>query len=215
MERKFFEDNELIHAVIECNFDKVKELVKTKFSAPIYDIGGWEKQCPVFIISRSYQVIFENNPGDKTFSKRSKENEKILSLFKSQFDLGNIDDLMIEDYTSTYFDCEEDRVSNTPEESTNFDITQNLDSALYEEITGHRRYAIIKKLCELGANPYSEDEDEESIIDFTSDDIQMGETFVKAMFNKPQNIYTIDNVAEIIATARNIQNYEIMTNYTM
>ena len=69
MERKFFEDNELIHAVIECNFKKVKELVENKFSAPIYDIGGWEKQCKVFIISKAYQIIFEYICENKTFVK--------------------------------------------------------------------------------------------------------------------------------------------------
>ena len=43
MERKLFEDNELIHAVINSDFDKVKELVKTKYPKPVYDIGGFEK----------------------------------------------------------------------------------------------------------------------------------------------------------------------------
>ena len=35
MERKLFEDNELIHAVIECNYEKVRELTLKKYNTII------------------------------------------------------------------------------------------------------------------------------------------------------------------------------------
>ena len=214
MERKFFEDNELIHAVIECNYKKVKELVQGKYSKPIYDIGGWEKQCPIYIISKCYDIIFNENPDIEVFKKLKNDNTQILNLFISQFGLGNIEDLMIEDYTGAFFDDEEDRIADYTEEPTNFDITQDLNKTLWEEVTDNRRHSILKKLCELGADPYHliEDEDEE-IISFTADDVQMGTVFVRAMLEKPLEVYSLYDIVEIIALVRNMQNYDIMASY--
>lgn len=212
MERKFFEDNELIHAVIECNFKKVKELVENKISAPIYDIGGWEKQCPIFIISKAYQIIFEYLCSDKTFVKFAKENDRILNLFRVQFGLGNISDLLIEDYSGFYFETEKERTMHS-DVITNFDITDNLNEVLYEEITNHRRSSIIKKLCELGADPYYKNSDGKQTIDFCEQDVQIGLLGVEQLLKEPQDVYTISMIVVILAVARNIQNYEIMTNY--
>lgn len=213
MERKFFEDNELIHAVIECNFKKVKELVENKFSAPIYDIGGWEKQCPVFIISKAYQIIFEYLCEDKTIVKFAKENEKILQLFTVQFGLGNISELLIEDYSGLFFETEKERTMHS-DAITNFDITDNLNEVLAEEITGMRRSSIIKKLCELGADPYYKNSDGKQTIELCEQDVQIGLLGVATLLKEPQDVYTISMIVLILALARNIQNYEIMTNYS-
>ncbi len=213
MERKFFEDNELVHAVINCDYKKVKELVETKFTKPVYDIGGFEKQCPIFIISICLDMCFEAYSDKELFKKNIKSNEKILELFKAQFDLGNIEDLMIEDYTGPCFDSEEDRVSEWKKESAHFDFSKSLVELLYDEITDERRYHVIKQLCELGADPYDESFDGEELICYTGDDVQMGSTFIEAMYKENKNVYTIDDVAEIIAFGINLQNYNIMEKY--
>ena len=214
MERKLFEDNELIHAVINSDFDKVKELVKTKYPKPIYDIGGFEKQCPIFIISLCLNMCFAEFPDKQIFKERSINNAKILDLFVSQFNLGNIEDLMIEDYTGPCFDSEEDRVAEWKEESARFDFSRSLESLLYDEITDKKRYSVIKKLCELGADPFDESYDGEGLICYAGDDIQMGSQFIESILSKNKDKYTIDDVAEIIAFGSNLQNYNIMETYS-
>lgn len=201
MERKFFEDNELIHAVIDCNFKKVKELVSTKFSAPIYDIGGWEKQCPIFIISKAYQIIFQYICEDKTFVKFAKENEKILQLFTVQFGLGNISELLIEDYSGLFFETEKERTMHS-DAITNFDITDNLNEVLAEEITGMRRSSIIKKLCELGADPYYKNSEGKHTNELCEQDVQIGLLGVAALLKEPHEVYTISMIVVILALAR-------------
>lgn len=201
MERKFFEDNELIHAVIDCNFKKVKELVSTKFSAPIYDIGGWEKQCPIFIISKAYQIIFQYICEDKTFVKFAKENEKILQLFTVQFVLGNISELLIEDYSGLFFETEKERTMHS-DAITNFDITDNLNEVLAEEITGMRRSSIIKKLCELGADPYYKNSEGKHTNELCEQDVQIGLLGVAALLKEPHEVYTISMIVVILALAR-------------
>lgn len=201
MERKFFEDNELIHAVIDCNFKKIKELVSTKFSAPIYDIGGWEKQCPIFIISKAYQIIFQYICEDKTFVKFAKENEKILQLFTVQFGLGNISELLIEDYSGLFFETEKERTMHS-DAITNFDITDNLNEVLAEEITGMRRSSIIKKLCELGADPYYKNSEGKHTNELCEQDVQIGLLGVAALLKEPHEVYTISMIVVILALAR-------------
>ena len=92
MERKFFEDNELVHAVINSDFDKVKKLVETKYQKPITDIGGFVKQCPIFIIPLCLDMCFEAYPDNEVFKERNINNGKILDLFVAQFNLGKIDE---------------------------------------------------------------------------------------------------------------------------
>lgn len=211
MERKLFEDNELIHAVIECNYEKVRELTLKKYKKPIYDIGGWEKQCPVFIISKAYQIIFEYYDDFEPFKKFVNDNDKILNLFSAQFSLGNIDDLLVEEYSGLYFETEKERTMQYTDAITNFDITDNLNECLAEEISGLRRSNIIKKLCELGADPYYIDFKGNEIMAKCEDDMLAGLYVVEKILKEPQEVYTNGMVVDIIGLARNIQNYEIMT----
>ena len=214
MERKFFEDNELIHAVINSDFDKVKKLVETKYQKPITDIGGFVKQCPIFIIPLCLDMCFEAYPDNEVFKQRNINNGKILDLFVAQFNLGKIDDLMIEDFTGAFFDDEESRVAEWKEEPVNLDFSKSLEELLYDEITDKRRYRVIKQLCELGANPYDESFNGEEMIWYTGDDIQMGAQFIESILKKNKEKYTIDDVAEIIGFGINSQNYKIMATYS-
>lgn len=214
MERKFFEDNELIHAVINSDYKKVRDLVDSKCPEPVYDIGGFEKQCPIFIISKCLDMCFEAYPDYDIFKKRTEENKKIINLFNAQFGLGNTEDLMIEDYTGPFFNEEEERVAEWKEESAHFDFSKELVELLYDEITDKRRYHVIKQLCELGADPYDESFDGEELICYTGDDIQLGATYIDAILKSNKDKYTIEDVAEIIAFGKNYQNYAIMEKYS-
>ena len=125
--------------------------------------------------------------------------------------MGNIDDLLVEEYSGLYFETEKERTMQYTDAITNFDITDNLNECLAEEISGLRRSNIIKKLCELGADPYYIDFKGNEIMAKCEDDMLAGLYVVDKLLKEPQEVYTNGMVVDIIGLARNIQNYEIMT----
>ena len=85
---------------------------------------------------------------------------------------------------------------------TNFDITDNLNEVLAEEITGMRRSSIIKKLCELGADPYYKNSEGKHTNELCEQDVQIGLLGVAALLKEPHEVYTISMIVVILALAR-------------
>ena len=108
MKQKLFSDNNLIHTVVNCDYDAVSRILKTGDydKSCLDDIGGFSKEVSVFILSVCYSVIL--NPEDYSedmpsfLKEKHEENIKILSLFEKQFGFKN-DNIIIEDFVQDVF----------------------------------------------------------------------------------------------------------------
>lgn len=232
--RKLFQDNNLIHSVVNCDYESVKTILEASDydSTCINDIGGFTKDVPIFIISVCYDIIL--NPEDYTedmnpfLKSKYEENRKILKLFEAQFGFKN-DNILIEDYVEYFNESEEDFLEE-PEpdktfeefyESENLKQYENLnfreiDLRLYYAVWELRSYYEIRKCCEAGANPEFELPENESPIDYVATDINHLDIEVRQLLNKPKNeALNIWNMAELAWCARHQQNYKLMLKYCL
>lgn len=229
--RKLFQDNNLIHAVVNCDYESVKQILETSDydSTCINDIGGFTKEVPIFILSVCYEIIL--NPEDYTdmspfLKSKYEENRKILKLFETQFGFKN-DSIIIEDYIEYFYESveeflEEPEPAKTFEEffkSENLKQYENpnvreIDLRLYYAIWELRSYYEIKKCCEAGANPEFALPEKESPIDFVATEITHLDIEVRNLLKKPQNeVLDIWNIAELAWCARHQQNYNLMIKF--
>lgn len=231
MNRKLFQDNNLIHSVVNCDYKSVKKILDTSDydSTCINDIGGFTKDVPIFILSVCYDIIL--NPDDYTnmspfLKSKYEENRKILKLFETQFGFKN-DNILIEDYVEYFVESEEEFLEE-PEpaktfeeffESENLKQYENLnireiDLRLYYAVWELRSYYEIKKYCEAGANPEFTLPENESPLDYVATEIKHLDIEVRNLLKKPQKeVLDIWDISELAWCARHQQNYKLMLKY--
>ena len=230
---KLFQDNNLIHAVVNCDYESVKKILySSDFNeACITDIGGFTKDVPIFILSVCYDIIL--NPADYTdmnpfLKSKYEENRKILNLFETRFGFKN-DNILIEDYVEYFNESEEDFLEEPDHVKTfeEFYELENLkqyeklnfreiDLRLYYAVWELRSYYEIKKCCEAGAYPEFALPKNESPIEYVAHDIMYLDIETKNLLKKPVT-ETLDiwDIAELSWNARHQQNYNLMLKFCM
>lgn len=210
---KLFEDNELINAVVYCDFESVLKLTNTSFKDPIYDIGGFEKACPIFIISKCLDMFFEEFVDGMNFQTKRNKNKQILALFIKQFHVEEIDNILIEDYTGCCNQDAEDLIEEKNDVPFVIDMNKDLNEQLEKVVMDNRCWRTIKELCELGANPNAMVENDNPIITFTEECVFLGGEKISSILKKNQKKLDIYDIEDIIWWARNYQNFKLMEKY--
>ncbi len=230
--RKLFQDNNLVHAVINCDYESVKKNLESSDydESCINDIGGFTKDVPIFILPVCYSIIL--NPEDYTenmdpfLKSKYDENNKILNLFEKQFGFKN-NNIILEDYIQYFNETEEDFLEEPEPHKTfeDFYISENLDkykSQNYREIDLRLYYAVIelrsyheiKQCCEAGANPDFTLPENESPIEYVAHDISGLDVEVYSILKKQRKeIYDIWDIVNIAWCARHQQNYNLMLHH--
>lgn len=232
MSRKLFRDNNLIHAVVNCNYEVVRKILESSDYDEncINDIGGFTKDVSIFILPVCYSIIL--NPEDYTenmdpfLKSKFEENNKILKLFKKQFGFKN-NNIILEDYIQYFNETEEDFLEDPEPHKTfeEFYISEDLNkykSQNYREIDLRLYYAVwelrsfyeIKKCCEAGANPDFSLPKNESPIEYIAHDISVLDIEVYSFLkNQRTEVYDILDIVKIAWCARHQQNYNLMLQY--
>ena len=227
MKQKLFSDNNLIHAIVNYDYDAVSRILQIGDydKSCLDDIGGFSKEVPVFILSVCYSVIF--NPEDYSedmpsfLKEKYEENIKILSLFEKKFGFKN-HNIIIEDFVQDFYETEED-FSEEAEQAKTFEEfcasaefnkykCQNfreIDLRLYHAVWELRSYYEIKKCCETEANPDFALPDQESPLEYIAHDISHLETEVYKLLNE-QKTFDIWNIVDLTWCARHQQNYNLL-----
>ncbi len=230
--RKLFQDNNLIHSVVNCDYETVKKILKSSDydESCINDIGGFTKDVPIFILSVCYSIIL--NPEDYTenmdpfLKSKYEENNQILNLFEKKFGFKN-NNIIIEDYIQ-YFNETEEVFLEEPEPHKTFEDfyiseefdkykSQNyreIDFRLYYAVIELRSYHEIKQCCEAGANPDFTLPENESPIEYVTHDISVLDIEVYSFLkNQRTEVYDIRDIVKIAWCARHQQNYNLMLQY--
>ena len=232
MSRKLFQDNNLVHAVVNCNYETIKKIIESSDYDKncINDIGGFTKAVPIFILPVCYSIIL--NPEDYTenmdpfLKSKYDENNKILKLFENRFNFKN-NNIILEDYIQYFNETEEDFLEEPEPQKTfkEFYISEKLDkykSHNYREIDLRLYYAVIelhsyyeiKKCCEAGANPDFSLPENESPIDYVAHDISSLDVEVYSILkNQRDEVYDVWDIANIAWCARHQQNYKLLLRY--
>ncbi len=227
MKQKLFSDNNLIHAIVNCDYDAVSRILQIGDydKSCLDDIGGFLKEVPLFILSVCYSIIL--NPEDYSnnmpsfLKEKYEENKKILSLFEKYFGFKN-DNIIIEDFVQDFYETEEDFSEESEQAKTfeefcasavfnkyKFQNFREIDLRLYYAVWELRSYYEIKKCCEAGANPDFALPDQESPLEYIAHDISHLETEVYKLL-KEQKTFDIWNIVDLTWCARHQQNYNLL-----
>ncbi len=231
---KLFKDNNLIHSVFFCDYEETLQILKSGNydKTCLKNIGGFEKDFPLFLISKYYDICFQDF--DCNFNHK-KENKKILNIWETKFGFSVKDDLIVQDYIGycnenepeLLIDCNTDKTESISEfykgkeveigEFKKNGIT-DLELELYYLIVCDRDYHKIKRICEKGARPgfilHPDSEDEPRIIDFTGNDLffTMNQvlSYLKGGASQSLTIYEIE---DLTVWAETLQNYNLMEQF--
>ena len=230
MKHKLFKDNNLVHAVVNCDYEEAKQILQNGNydKESLADVGGFCKPFPVYMICVCIEIIlgdclYKCAPYDAIYER----NKKILEMLCADTGFKN-QNIIIEDYIEHIYgdktdpeeifcadECFEDYCkSGRLDELKKYNITE-IDLKLYYAVFKLKSYHAIKKYCELGGRPKWNIEGVNSPIDYFVDKNTM-DIFrrVTELLQKPEKEeFNIHDIFRIVTCARDVQNMNLLDEY--